>query len=331
MSESDETKLMNQLKENIESSSKDHENESIRLSRVQTSIVSKTAEIQMESAMLEGEGICPYSKQSCDAIKPLIESTKQKIENLKKDIEGLNIELADLATKSKKSYDCVKQNESRMSEIRSARSNYNMLKSQIVEVIPLQSDAVPFLKEQIDSIRDDMTKLKANEKYNSLIDQLTSEKSAVEQSVEVLKVWIKLTDANGLQTEMMSTPFAVLADNMTNYLQRMFNDSDISADFNLVSKANSFNFGLIRNKTYIPFEVLSSGEKCMYTVALLTCIVSMSDCPIKLIMIDDLLDHLDDINLSQVFEAASRFEDVQFILAGVQPCKFIESYTIHID
>ena len=73
----------------------------------------------------------------------------------------------------------------------------------------------------------------------------------------------------------------------------MYGRSDIRANFNVSTKANSFSFGLIRNDVYIPYDLLSSGEKCLYSLALMICIVNNSKSPLKLMLCDDMFDHLD--------------------------------------
>ena len=64
--------------------------------------------------------------------------------------------------------------------------------------------------------------------------------------------------------------------------------------------------------------MLSSGEKCLFTLALLMSIARFSDSDLKLIMIDDLFDHLDDANIDRVFESLLNVSDMQLIFAGVK-------------
>lgn len=86
----------------------------------------------------------------------------------------------------------------------------------------------------------------------------------------------------------------------------------------LSEKANSFSFGVTNEENeYIEFDLLSSGEKCLYTLALLISIVELSDSPLKIIMIDDLLDHLDMLRIKDCFETLYSISDIQILLAGV--------------
>ena len=85
----------------------------------------------------------------------------------------------------------------------------------------------------------------------------------------------------------------------------------------------------MRNGAYIEFDMLSSGEKCLYTLAMLIAITENSASDLKLILIDDLLDHLDDANIQTCFATLNNIEDIQVILAGVQPCN-IDDMVIHV-
>lgn len=49
-------------------------------------------------------------------------------------------------------------------------------------------------------------------------------------------------------------------------------------------------------------------------------IVESSDSPLKLIMIDDLLDHLDAARIKDCFATLYNIESIQILLAGVQNC-----------
>ena len=117
----------------------------------------------------------------------------------------------------------------------------------------------------------------------------------------------------------MNKPFEDLATEMSSYLSQMFN-KPITAKFNLISKANSFSFGLESDGKYIEFDYLSSGERCLFTLALIMCIFNKSESQIRTILIDDILDHLDSANADYLFGALKGVTDIQFILAGVKEC-----------
>ena len=146
---------------------------------------------------------------------------------------------------------------------------------------------------------------------------LNAEKSKIELRIELLKAWIDLTSVNKMQAEMSTSAFRIFAEYINNYSSQMFAD-DSKFEFYLENKANTFTFGLNRNNKFIPYDLLSSGEKCRLVLALLTCVVKQVESPLKLIMIDDMLDHLDDVNMKTMIDVAKMEPEVQYIFAGVK-------------
>lgn len=277
-------------------------------------------EISTKQAIFKGDGLCPYTKSSCETIDKLKEEMMEEVKVLEEQRDTLH---ADVVNLSKEIFDLnskINEANKRKTAIANDYSTKSQLESQlqIEEFIDGEEASSADILVQINELQDILTKAAANKSYNEMADKLTTEKFKIENTIEVLKVWIKLTDANNLQTKMMKAPFEDMESDMNMYLHKMFSRDDISAKFNLSEKANSFNFGVVRDDKYISFDLLSSGEKCLYTLALMMFIVKRSACPLKLIMIDDLLDHLDDENASQLFETLVNVDDIQLILAGVK-------------
>ena len=196
-----------------------------------------------------------------------------------------------------------------------------LLKTQLAD-IPENFEApdIDFCYSEISRLQMMVAMYEANKRYDQLVETLTKDKFAVDNDIEVIKAWIKLTDANGLQNSLMSLPFEELTADMTKYVRKLYRRDDIETKFILSEKPNSFSFGLTINDSYIPFNLLSSGEKCIFTLAMMLCLVSRSNGSLKLVMIDDLLDHLDDAKAEMLFQSISEIDDVQIILAGVKNC-----------
>ena len=280
------------------------------------------ASINVRMSVVKGNGICPFTSTKCDSIKEIVNrynseiaDARKQIEDITKDFNNLDEEYKQLL--SKKS-DCQRTIET----LQRQYSEYENIKQRLSELPETDGSDVDisFIDSEITALTDKLAKLQANVKYNELIDNLTSEKYVIEQSIIALKAWIKLTDANNLQTTMMEAPFEAFAGELNEYIPMLFSSDDISAKFNMSSKANSFTFGVTRNGNYIPFDLLSSGEKCLYTLALMMCIVKHAKSSLKLVMIDDMLDHLDDANINVLFESLNNIEDIQLVFAGVKPC-----------
>jgi ABC-type hemin transport system ATPase subunit len=186
------------------------------------------------------------------------------------------------------------------------------------------------LNRDIEVLTENKGKLQANIQYNETIEKITKLKYEAELRGQALTKWVKATDTNGLQTTLMHKPFEELAAKMTGYIQKMYGVTDLKAHFNVTSKANSFSFGLIRDGVYIAYDMLSSGEKCLYTLALMICIIDNNESPLKLLLCDDMFDHLDDKAIENTFIALKQIEDTQFIFAGVQNCENAKDVLVRI-
>ena len=177
-------------------------------------------------------------------------------------------------------------------------------------------------------LQDTKANLVANERYNALLDKLTAEKYKVELEIECYKLWDKLTGVNGLQAnDSASVPFVDIGNDMTEYIKQLFAD-DCKAVFNISGGANSFSFGVVKGEKFIPFDLLSSGERCLFTLVLLIALTKVSKDQLQLIMIDDLFDHLDDKNVESLFTMLTNIKEIQMLFAGV--AKLPEVANIHI-
>ena len=266
--------------------------------------------------------VCPYTHQVCKDIEDKIASNEQEANELRTKLSKLQADIDAAETQYKLKY-------ARCAAVVGERDTLQGMYKRLAEyksMLPSDLDQNELAEISTDDLVarrsvlvDKLAKVKANEQFSAINDQITQEKFKVEQTVECLKIWDKLTGANGLQTTVMQAPFESLTNDMTQYLQQ-FMDPDSICRFNLESKANSFSFGVDRRGKYIPFEVLSAGERCLYTLALLVCLLKRSNCAIQLVMLDDLVDHLDDEHSEKLFQTLASIPDIQFIVAGVKNC-----------
>ena len=313
-----------------------HECESAML-ELTTKASSLNAEINANSRIINSGGMCPYTQTVCDSISAkaaeLSESSKRKgeevsqisgeIAKIRSDIDAKKQSINELRSKARILHD-------KIIHAQNASNNLDRLNSMLQPVPDMSSfSTLGFYGEEIARLNQQISKIEANKQYNALVDTMTADKYRMENSIEVLKCWVKLTDPNGLQTKVMDAPFKQLASDMDRYLRIMFS-TDVHCNFNLEQKANSFSFGILRGSKYIPYDLLSSGEKTMYTLALMLCIVHRSSSAMKLLIVDDMLDHLDDDRADEVFKALCNIEDVQVIVAGVKNSTSAEPCTIEI-
>lgn len=291
------------------------------ISSLESKLHSTSAMKKSKYAVIASNGICNYTNEVCASLRA-------KVDDLKSELAAADEEISKLTSqidREKAAWrELQHERNTKLSKVTSAISNaqrVELLKTQLTE-LPEKFEAVDidFCYSEISRLQMMVAMYEANKRYDQLVETLTRDKFAVDNDIEVIKAWIKLTDANGLQNSLMSLPFEELTADMTKYVRKLYRRDDIETKFILSEKPNSFSFGLTINDSYIPFNLLSSGEKCIFTLAMMLCLVSRSNGSLKLVMIDDLLDHLDDAKAEMLFQSISEIDDVQIILAGVKNC-----------
>jgi predicted nucleic acid-binding Zn-ribbon protein len=297
---------------------------------ISTSLTETDSMIFDKSRIAQSDGMCPYTKEVCSSIKSLAEHYKAETKSLKELRDAVASDLEDAKLKLSEKEDELRQMSTKLDQMYGAANQVEKLSAAIyqdalVADVSLYDAEIERSKKLIEELREKLSHIEANKRYEELTDKLTNDKYRIEQNIEILKAWIKLTDVNGIQSEIMKKPFISLADSITEKLKVLFDSESILSSFNLEEKANSFSFGIIRNGQYIEFDMLSSGEKCLYTLALTMSLVEMSGAKLKLLMVDDLLDHLDQRKIAAVFETLYKCTNIQIILAGVQQCNHLES------
>jgi exonuclease SbcC len=270
-------------------------------------------------------GICPYSSTICDSIKATIAEYEPKIVDNDKRIAEYNAARQELDNIKNDTNSEISDTNLQIQSIESAYAKYNanvpLYDSELAKLSQADIDKERTeVESKLSQLRQQLVEVRANKKYDSLMATLAQDKIKAELDLEIYKAWEKLTSVNGLQSKLMNAPFISFALKITKYLKAFYAGSDVSAQFHIGEKANSFSFGLIRDGKYIEFDLLSSGEKCLYTLALSLAIVDSSDSELKLLLVDDLLDHLDPENIENCFSTLYNDTSVQMIIAGVQPC-----------
>lgn len=317
----DAPKLLAKKREDYESARIEYDDAFVRLSDANREYQSLCNEEQSLSKVINSNGICIYTNKSCPDILSLKDQYIQKRDELQKSeksaldkINSLRKECDEHKSRmDKANQDCMmymgdaKLYESRSSELEDLESYAN---TSIIDVDAIQN--------QINQLREDYGKSVANSKYNELHDVLVKDKYRVENAISCIDLWVKLTSVNGLQSKTGDdNPFDRLADNMDKVLNELFGTDTTKCRFNSEGKANSFSFGIVRNDTYVPFDLLSSGEKCMFILALYIGLLEYNKSPLNIILIDDFLDHLDFDNFQNIFRVIQSKNNIQYILAGV--------------
>lgn len=307
-----------------------------RLSEEMNKVSSRRCEIELDirskRSVISGKGVCPFTNNTCESISALCNKYEAEVAELELELSKVNNNHDTLRLKRMDAKASAKGWDTKLAQISSIYKHKADLENELLQLpaVDAVNIDVDLLDKEAQDINDMLVKISANERYNSLITELTSQKYMIEETILLLNEWIKLTSANGLQTDMMKAPFEAISDEMDNYIQILLGDN-VSTTFYLSSKANSFSFGLTRESKYIPFGLLSSGERCLFTLALMMAIVNNSNSALKLIMIDDLLDHLDDDNIKSLFESLNNVEGIQLVFAGVKPYTGTDAENVLIE
>lgn len=321
------------------------------------------AEMRSKAEITGRDGTCPYTKQVCQSVKDMFAEIDAEVRQMITQLNEIASEMgtvksqydekaSEINLKRSAASSNLRESEQRILESNECRRNAAeasrraqsvcdkyakradlqvKLAGNVISSVPPTSKTDAQLANEIEELNVKIGHAEANKRYNELADNLTKEKFKIENTIQVIKIWIKLTDANGMQTTIMEKPFEDLAASMDQYLHLMFGNDEISAQFYLSEKANSFSFGIIRDKKYISFDLLSTGEQCLYTVALMMCLTARSQSPLKLILIDDILDHLDNKNCEGFFKSLCNVTGIQLIIAGVKECTIEEAENIVIN
>jgi len=304
-----------------------------KISDLRAKMAECAASKTMSDDIINSHGCCPFTNSTCGSLLGMLA-------DLEKGLDTAKAKEAEIAEEIHKLNDDLNAHRSSISRLEASIADYQNTTSKI-DTLSKAMDAVPDkpntdrelidIDNEIATLNQSLMKVHANIKYNETIDTITANKYELELKGQALSAWVKKTDTNGLQTTLMLAPFDALADTMTGYINQMYGNDTLKAHFNVSTKANSFSFGLIRNGTYIPYDMLSSGEKCLYTLALMICIVNNSESPLKLLLCDDMFDHLDSVAIETIFAALKQVADIQFIFAGVKDCKNAEDVMIRVE
>lgn len=293
---------------------------------------------------------CPYTHRTCRDLSTIKSEFKKKLNSVESELDYLmetmsELECAVLEKESnlsvvqEKAYNVTLEIKNADATLKSNEAAYGKLMNVIVwddDDLVTESDLAT-LSDSMDSSRQHMMELQedVNQVHNSIkmastLDRMTREKYALQEKVDVLNGWVKLTSANGLQTTLSGGGFQELENNLNEYIQRVFG-SEFSCKFNVTSKANSFSFGVSKNGTYIPYSYLSTGEKTLYTFCLMLYIAQHGSSKIKVIMMDDFFDHLDKNKFALLLDAMTKYrDDVQIVMAGVAECVSDDVHVVNL-
>ena len=301
----------------------------LKLTTLNTELAGIESDIENLNSTIKSGGVCQYTHKVCSEISKMIEALQQQVESKQKSAEAKRTEIfelekdkeanskaeADLATtlvEPQMAYDDLSKKYLKLQTLKNSKP----------DVKPYKGKELTLLEEELNILNAERNKAAKKETYDKLHDDLIAKKSKYEIELNIIKALIKYTGPNKLQNSIMTAPFKNFEMKMSETIKRLFDDQQLEAAFNLSNTANSFSFGIARGEGYIPYQTLSSGEKCLYMIAFILTIMKGKDNNIlNTIILDDVLDHLDSKNAALVFDSISEIHgEIQFIMAGVKEC-----------
>lgn len=291
-------------------------------SKLDSSIYRISNNIEAIKGLSSFSGTCPITGSICNNLVEDVTAANEKL----KDFE---LELKPLLDSKKQIVEDIKNISNMISQMETRKQEYKLFLKSLDTVqnriTLLESELegntdyidVSFIDSELSALQDTKVKFLANLQHENLYNKLVSDKLKLESEIDLLKLFIKFTGVNGLQNKYAkSGVFDKLEEYLNPNVAKLFG-YDASVQFNVSEKANSFSFGLLREDSYVPYNMLSSGEKCLFSICLLTSLLQNSDTKLKLVMIDDMLDHIDAENLSKLVRWVKNNDDVQYIFASV--------------
>ena len=286
-------------------------------------IVEYKSQHSQNQKIIDSKGICPYVEYNCTEIESKIPELSIRNSEIESAIAALNktIELnkSKINQLSDDEY-VVEDNIARLvNDYRTRDALLHLVESMETDKIDESTyTSSSQLSEQLKLLNDDLVKAAANQKYSELLSVLQKQRVCLDMQINFVKSAVKASGENGLQSELMIKPFNSIEKCMQNLLKILELEDLGLVKFNLESKANSFTFGLEREK-FIPFDLLSSGEKCIFVLVFMCALVEISTSSLNFILIDDLFDHLDDDRFKTVIDNINKIsQKLQIIVAGVK-------------
>ena len=274
----------------------------------------------------DADGVCPmFSDVICATVAERRAEAADKLEGINTAMMSIENELMNLEHDiqvSQNAIDTVIRNANALITRYNERDFYRTS----LRPVPDVSDIMDFTLEQYEELRDELNKQIGQIENAAFAKKLVNDKMRVDTLLAAFKALEKASGVNGLQSKIAS-PFIGLRDSMF-YDIKTFFGRDAEPEFIVTEKANSFSFGISRNGEYVAYEMLSSGEKAMFCLALMVAIVSLND-DCKLLMIDDMFDHVDKANMEKIQNWLLVLVDIQCIMAGVNPITTIVNQEVN--
>ena len=282
--------------------------------------------------VIKSNGICSFTQNPCVEIAVMVDTYMERQNELASQMNSLNSRIAELKKIKADTESEISKINNSISGLMYDKKKCDQMKQELARIPEFSEEEI-----NIDQVNAELSKYKemygkavANRNYNELSDVVLKDKYRIENSIECLKLWEKLTGVNGLQSNQDYNPFDELSDSINEVLKKLFMSGKIRCKFYSDGKANSFSFGIEKDEIYVPYNLLSSGEKCLFVLSMFIGLMNYTNSPLKIILIDDFLDHLDDSNFNNVFQTLESNSDIQYVFAGVKKQEYSKFNIINI-
>lgn len=276
---------------------------------------------------------CPIIHEPCEQLCKYRATVEEENIKLQRTVANLEIEKSKLLEEISSLKDSLNDKNKQLENISNRYlERDSLLKSLIlldenVDQVSIDRDLSELEKE----VSELQSTLNLAIEYRSLLElskKMETQKLQSKIRLDILKVVDKLTGPNGLQSKLGSSSMVKFISNLSTDSKILYDGSEIYIDIEN-TKSNSFDFGIIKDSNKISFETLSSGEKCIYMIILLSNILKISSTT-KVLLVDDVFDHLDDENIKRIFDYTRNNKDIQYIFAGYQTIAKDESLNKYV-
>lgn len=277
--------------------------------------------------------MCPIIHEPCEQLCKYRDTIEEENIKLQNTVANLEIEKSKLLEEIRSLKDSLNDKNKQLENI----SNKYLERDSLLKSLILLDENVNqvSIDKDLSELEEEVSELQSTLnlaiEYRSLLElskKMEAQKLQSKIRLDILKVLDKLTGPNGLQSKLGSSSMVKFISNLSTDSKILYDGSEIYIDIEN-TKSNSFDFGIIKDSNKLSFETLSSGEKCIYMIILLSNILKISSTT-KVLLVDDIFDHLDDENIKRIFDYTRNNKDIQYIFAGYQTIAKDESLNKYV-
>ncbi len=268
---------------------------------------------KIETAKEQTEPVKEKLKNTIAEIEKRIADNENMLSVLNSSYENLNSKYTSIQTKLDKSAVYKDKKTEFENIIKSAERDINKEEFTTEESCISAIDSYKAKAKELNGELESAIKAKANKEHINRSVEMIAEYNT---RLDILKRLEKLTGPSGLQSRITESMF-ISAENDINKI--LSNVTAARFKFKVGNKSGDFRMGFMNtDNTFIPYDCLSSGEKAITAISMILSIADKSENELKITMIDDILDHIDNTVFANIYSLFTSRPDIQIICAGVK-------------